>query len=274
MTVTLPRGAAEVAPHDHQASTSNRAPTAPVVLVVEDDPDLRAYLVRLLTEDGWSVRAFADAETALESLGDQSAGHPDVVVTDVMLPGRSGLTLLRQLRETPATERTPIIVLTARHGDEAAGEGLAAGADDYITKPFSSSELLARVRATFELAALREGGVRQAEAAVANLRQALDRSRMIGTAVGMIMSRYRLTASQAFAILAQASQHTNRKLRDIAKETTDIGALPLRATLIDELLTKVSPGPTHRNSRRFDRPVIDRPGRAPFAWPSTRPWSR
>ena len=66
--------------------------------------------------------------------------------------------LVQQLRRQPATQRTPMIVLTARHGADAIAEGLAAGADDYITKPFSSDELLARVHANHELAQLRETG--------------------------------------------------------------------------------------------------------------------
>ena len=81
-----------------------------------------------------------------------------------MLPGRSGLQLIgRAPRIRRATARLPIIVLTARHGTDAAAEGLAAGADDYITKPFSSQELLARVRANHELHELRESAVDQAE---------------------------------------------------------------------------------------------------------------
>ena len=106
------------------------------MLLVEDDTDLREFLTRLLTGDGWAVRAVADAETALELTGG-SSDVPDVVITDVVLPGRDGLALIEQLRRQPATQRTPMIVLTARHGADATAEGLAAGADDYITKPFS-----------------------------------------------------------------------------------------------------------------------------------------
>jgi DNA-binding response OmpR family regulator len=78
------------------------------------------------------------------------------VLTYVMLPGRDGLALIEQLRRRPATQRSPMIVLTARHGADVTAEGLAAGADDYITKPFSTEELLAGVHAKYELARLVE----------------------------------------------------------------------------------------------------------------------
>ena len=112
---------------------------APTVLVVEDDTDLREFLTRLLTGDGWTVRAVAATpKPRWNSTGGSSGPAPDVVITDVVLPGRDGLTLIDQLRRQPATQRTPMIVLTARHGADATAEGLAAGADDYITKPFSA----------------------------------------------------------------------------------------------------------------------------------------
>jgi len=84
-------------------------------LLVEDDTDLREFLTRLLTGDGWLVRAVADAETALE-LTSGPSNVPDVVITDVVLPGLDGLALIEQLRRQPATKRSPMIVLTARHG--------------------------------------------------------------------------------------------------------------------------------------------------------------
>lgn len=129
-------------------------------MVVEDDADLRSYLARLLTADGWDVTPIADAETALTVvLADSGSPATDLVLTDVMLPGRSGLHLVTELRAIGATGRLPIIVLTARGGADAAAEGLTAGADDYITKPFSSQELLARVRANIELHHLRENAM-------------------------------------------------------------------------------------------------------------------
>ena len=131
-------------------------------------------------------------------------------------------------------------MLTARHGDQATAEGLAAGADDYITKPFSSQELLARVRATHELARLRETAVEKAETKAEQIRAALDSNRVIGTAVGIVMANYRLTAQQGFDLLVTASQHSNRKLRDIAADVTATRTLPMRPTTIDDLLIRVA----------------------------------
>jgi DNA-binding response OmpR family regulator len=216
--------------------------------VVEDDADLRGYLTRLLTGDGWVVHAVPDAETALTLVADLPTPAPDVVLTDVMLPGRDGLHLLSELRAAPATARLPVIVLTARGGADAAAQGMAAGADDYITKPFTSAELLARIRANHELHQLREGAVDAAETRAGQIRGALDSNRVIGTATGVLMTQHRLTAAQAFALLVAGSQHTNRKLRDLAAEVASTGNLTFRPTLTDELLDRATKttGTTHR----------------------------
>jgi DNA-binding response OmpR family regulator/two-component sensor histidine kinase len=211
----------------------------PTVLLVEDDTDLRGFLTRLLTGDGWAVRAVADAETAVE-LTSGSSDVPDVVITDVVLPGLDGLGLIAQLRRQPSTKRSPMIVLTARHGADATAEGLAAGADDYITKPFSTHELLARVRANHELHQQRESAIDAAQGRERQVRGALDSNRVIGTAVGIVMASYRLTGQQGFQLLVTASQNTNSKLRDIAARVVDTGALPLRPTMIDDLIIRVA----------------------------------
>jgi signal transduction histidine kinase/DNA-binding response OmpR family regulator len=212
----------------------------PGVLVVEDDTDLRTYLTRLLIGDGWQVHAVPDAESALTTVTDPATPAPDVVVTDIVLPGRDGLELVRDLRANPRTSRLPVIVLTARGGPQAAAAGLAAGADDYLTKPFTSTELLARIRANHELHQLREHAVDAAENKADQIRNALESNRVIGTATGIVMGKYHLTAAQGFALLVAGSQHTNRKLRDLAAEVADTQALPFRPTLTDELLTRTA----------------------------------
>jgi CheY-like chemotaxis protein/anti-sigma regulatory factor (Ser/Thr protein kinase) len=118
------------------------------VLVVDDNPDMRAYLTRLLSPV-WDVRTAADGEEALQAV---AARRPDVVVTDVMMPRMDGFELLRALRGDAASRAVPVIMLTARAGQEAAVEGLEAGADDYLAKPFQAAELLARVRVVTERA--------------------------------------------------------------------------------------------------------------------------
>jgi DNA-binding response OmpR family regulator/anti-sigma regulatory factor (Ser/Thr protein kinase) len=241
VTVPLPATAGSTPPTRRATAAPASSPAEgdrPSVLLVEDDTDLREFLTRLLIADGWAVRAVADAESALELTGGSFV--PEVVITDVVLPGRDGLALIGQLRRQPATQRAPMIVLTARHGADAAAEGLAAGADDYISKPFSTDELLARVHANHELARLREKAVTQAEARGEQLRAGLDSNRVIGTAIGILMTNHRLTAATAFQLLVAASQHSNRKLRDIAADIITTGRLPLRPTLIDELLIRVT----------------------------------
>ena len=129
------------------------APAAdrPEVLVVDDNADLRLYLTRLL-EDEYAVRTATDGEDALAQIAERP---PDLVLTDVMMPGVDGFELLARLRDDPRTQRLPVIMLSARAGEEATVEGLDAGADDYLVKPFSGPELLARVHANLEVTRLR-----------------------------------------------------------------------------------------------------------------------
>ncbi|MFD1148482.1 SpoIIE family protein phosphatase [Saccharothrix hoggarensis] len=118
------------------------------VLVVDDNADLRQMLVRLLSPY-WQVLVAADGRQALELA---RAERPDLVLSDVMMPRLDGFGLLEALRSDPATATIPVILLSARAGEEAEIQGLDAGADDYLVKPFSSLELLARVRSNLELA--------------------------------------------------------------------------------------------------------------------------
>jgi signal transduction histidine kinase/CheY-like chemotaxis protein len=119
------------------------------VLVVDDNADMRAYLTRLLAPH-WAVRTTANGEEALEAVAEQA---PAIVLTDVMMPRVDGFELLRRLRADAATRDIPVIMLTARAGQEASVEGLEAGADDYLAKPFRTEELLARTRVALERAA-------------------------------------------------------------------------------------------------------------------------
>ena len=143
------------------------------VLVADDNADLRAYLGQLLG-DRWRVAFAADGQQALEQA---LADPPDLVLCDVMMPGLDGLALLARLRGDERTRTCPVILLSARAGDEAREEGLAAGADDYITKPFSARELRARVAAQLATARLRrdvEGALREREAKYRSLFDSID----------------------------------------------------------------------------------------------------
>jgi PAS domain S-box-containing protein len=121
------------------------------VLVADDNPDLRRYLSSLLAGQ-FEVEAVSDGEAALRVIRDRP---PDLLISDVMMPERDGYELIEALRSSPETQDLPIILLSARAGEEAAIRGLVAGADDYLPKPFSGRELLARVRAHLDQANLR-----------------------------------------------------------------------------------------------------------------------
>src|SRR5437867_6259834 len=136
---------------------------APEVLVVEDEPDIRALIVHHLTRDGFRCRTAADGTEALTRL---RAAAPDLIVLDLMLPGIDGLEVTRRLRAEPAWSAVPIIMLTAKADEVDRVVGLELGADDYVAKPFSPRELVARVRAVLRRArpsaaehALSGGGV-------------------------------------------------------------------------------------------------------------------
>jgi two-component system OmpR family response regulator len=113
------------------------------ILVVEDDSDMRNLVARLLREAGFRASVARDGREMWEVL-DAIAAQPDLILLDVMLPGVSGLDLLRRLRER---SRVPVMMLTARGEEMDRVLGLELGADDYVAKPFSSRELVARIRA-------------------------------------------------------------------------------------------------------------------------------
>ena len=116
----------------------------PTVLVVEDDPDIVELLVYNLQREGFVVHTVADGE---KGLGMALRKRPDVVLLDLMLPGMDGLEVCRRLRAEDTGTDLPVIMLTAKGEETDVVLGLEMGADDYITKPFSPREVLARVRA-------------------------------------------------------------------------------------------------------------------------------
>ena len=121
------------------------------VLIADDNPDLRRYLTSLLATQ-FDVEAVSGGDEALRVI---DARPPDLLICDVMMPGRDGYEVLKALRASAETRDLPVILLSARAGEESAITGLEAGADDYLPKPFSGRELLARVRAHLDLSTLR-----------------------------------------------------------------------------------------------------------------------
>ena len=113
------------------------------VLLIEDEPNIIEAISFILSRDGWTVHTHADGATAVARV---RATPPDLVILDVMLPGRSGYDILRELRADPATQALPVVMLTAR--GQARDRELATqlGASQFITKPFSNAEILASVR--------------------------------------------------------------------------------------------------------------------------------
>jgi PAS domain S-box-containing protein len=131
-----------------EAATERR----PFILLADDNADMRQYLVRLM-EERYEVQAVPDGQEALVALRNR---RPDLVLTDVMMPNLAGFGLLHELRSDPQTRTIPIILLSARAGEESRVEGMEHGADDYLIKPFSARELLARMQTHLAMARVRE----------------------------------------------------------------------------------------------------------------------
>jgi signal transduction histidine kinase len=143
------------------------------ILWADDNADMRNYVARLLG-NSYEVLTVSDGQAALEAA---LACPPDLVLSDVMMPNLDGFGLLRALRADERTRRLPVILLSARAGEESALEGLEAGADDYLVKPFTAKELLARVRSTLSLAQRRkewEAKLAQTNRELAQAAQAKD----------------------------------------------------------------------------------------------------
>jgi PAS domain S-box-containing protein len=180
-TVTIPSGKAHLPPERIQAARSDAStalgaapfleevrqwlpgrPTpaeqperpsssAARIIVADDNADMRDYVARILSPL-WTVETVANGRQALERI---LRDPPDLVISDIMMPVMDGLELLREIRSTGSTGNLPVILLTARAGEEYKVEGLEQAADDYMVKPFSAQELLARVKARLELSRLR-----------------------------------------------------------------------------------------------------------------------
>ena len=155
------------------------------ILIADDNADTQDFVTCLLLDQGYTVEGVVDGVAALDAIGRR---RPDLVLTDVMMPHLDGLELLRSLRANAQTRELPIILISARAGEDDRIEGLRAGADAYLSKPFSSRELLVQVETCLKLANMRreaaqreyqlrtvaEAAQRAAEAAAARLTQTLE----------------------------------------------------------------------------------------------------
>jgi two-component system KDP operon response regulator KdpE len=168
------------------------------VLVVDDEPQITRVLKTVLSSQGYQVRTAAEAESALSSLNEW---HPELVITDLYMPRMNGVELCRRIR---AVSAVPIIVLSVKGEERTKVEALDSGADDYVTKPFGTDELLARVRA-----ALRRRGGTPAEPSsfdVGDFRIDLDARR-----VHIRGNEVRLTPKE-FDLFVYLARHPNRVL--------------------------------------------------------------
>jgi PAS domain S-box-containing protein len=154
------------------------------ILVADDNADMRDYVRRLLSH-AYTVEIASDGVQALELL---KSGSFDLVLADVMMPRLDGVSLLRELRKHPALSGTPLILVSARAGDESRLEGLQAAADDYLVKPFGARELLARISSRLEMVRLRQ--------------QAAERERELRFAADAERRRWRDLLLQAPAMIA------------------------------------------------------------------------
>ncbi|SRR5258706_9100353 len=117
------------------------------VLIAEDEESIVASLEFLMRHAGFETRVARDGEAAIARLSDF---RPHVVLLDIMLPGRSGFEVCRVIRRDPQMRAIRVLMLTAKGGSQDASQGIDAGADDYMTKPFSTKDLVARVRALLD----------------------------------------------------------------------------------------------------------------------------
>ena len=173
------------------------------VLIADDNADMRAYLRDLLAPY-YTVETVSDGQEALAAI---ARGRPDLLLCDVMMPRVDGFALLKTLRSDEGLRSIPLILLSARAGEESRIEGLAAGADDYLAKPFSARELTARIGAHLELARVR----REATAALTDseerLRLALDAASM-ATFVWDIESGHAQSDERMLALLGLPPEST------------------------------------------------------------------
>ena len=171
----LPDSPAVAEPSVKDIPESGKIPSLPAgsrVLLADDNADMREYVRRLLGGI-CEVRTVADGLAALKAIREH---RPDLVLSDVMMPGLDGFELLRQIRADASIHDIPVILVSARAGEENRIEGLEAGADDYLIKPFSARELVARVKANLDLAKVRAD-------TIASVRDREQRLRWLGSVV-------------------------------------------------------------------------------------------
>ncbi len=227
----LPVFAADSVQAPHVQTTTGR------ILLADDNADMRTYIRRLLGES-YKVQAVSNGAEALAAI---RSNPPDLVLTDVMMPGLDGLELLRELRADASTSTIPVILLSARAGEDARIEGLQAGADDYIVKPFTARELLARVGAHLALGRLR--------------RDAAERERMLRNDLEIRVqertAELQLANRELRELSSQLQTMQDEERRRLARELHDsvgqlLAALAMNVTMVQTEAYKLSPAAARR----------------------------
>lgn len=207
----------------------------PVVLYADDNADMRDYLGRLLATR-YDVRAATDGASALASI---RKCPPDLLIADVMMPELDGLALLRAVRSDAATRALPVILLSAKSGEASRVQGMEAGADDYLVKPFSARELVARVGAHLRLSQLRQETVRTLRANEVRLRTIIEQL-PVGLGVADVTGRWIMTNSMMsrFAPMAMPSAANGELARwrawDANEQPVPLDAWPGHRALLGE----------------------------------------
>ncbi|MAW75911.1 MAG: response regulator [Planctomycetota bacterium] len=171
------------------------------VLLVEDEGDIRDVIEYNLEREGYLTLAFDNGEAGLEAIRNES---PDLVLLDLMLPGIDGLEICRQIKEDPTTRDIPIIMITAKTEESDVVLGLGVGADDYVNKPFSPQELIARVKSVLRRAPLKQ--TLEDKSLINRHGLVIDRSRHKVTSAG---EQITLTATE-FRLLHFFASHPGR----------------------------------------------------------------
>ena len=225
--------------YERTDAASATSPSRPLIFVVEDEADIARLIAHNLRASGFEVQSFVNGATILSAALREM---PALFLLDVMLPGTDGFELCRHIRQTPALASIPIIFLTAKTAEADRVRGLELGGDDYITKPFSPRELVARIRSVLR-------GLAK-ETAVAEILRFGELEIDVGSMTVQVQGRNVLTTVREFRLLEYLATHRGRVLtRDqlldaVWKETPFVTPRSI-VVYIRRLLEKIEADPRH-----------------------------
>jgi signal transduction histidine kinase/DNA-binding response OmpR family regulator len=236
-----------------KARSNRRGGQRPLIVLADDNADMRDYVSRLLSTQ-YEVQAVADGAAALAHIRER---RPDLLLSDVMMPRLDGFGLVRAIRSDAELLELPIILLSARAGEEASIEGLEVGADDYLVKPFSARELLARVSAALKMASLRRELEARLRARTAEFETLLNAAPLCVCVVDQDL-RICEANPQARAVLGGDAELIGR---DFAALAHGLWQMPYARDLVRLLRHVLETGEPHsapeRLHKRLDRAVTE-----------------